>query len=127
MALSAPSDSGPAPATSEQPDVPAPASWRWRRSALLLAIAAQLITISDLVGSDPPPRTWPSILLAIAPAPLALAAAFLSRALALVPAAAGVAVLATGIAGAWNHTGLFFVPSLVASTGGVTLLWRERS
>ncbi len=127
MSLTAPSENAPAPATSEQPHVPAPPSWRWRRSALLLAIAAQLITISNLVGSDPPPRTWPSILLAIAPAPLALAAAFVPRAFALVPAVAGVAVLVTGIAGAWSHTGLFFVPALVATAGGVILLWRERS
>jgi hypothetical protein len=28
----------------------APPSWRWRRVALVLAIAAQLITISDLVA-----------------------------------------------------------------------------
>jgi hypothetical protein len=33
--------------------VPAPPSWPWRRAALFLAGAAQLITISALVGADP--------------------------------------------------------------------------
>jgi hypothetical protein len=33
--------------------VPAPPSWPWLRGALLLAGAAQLITISALVGADP--------------------------------------------------------------------------
>jgi hypothetical protein len=39
----------------------------------------------------------------------------------------GAAVLITGIAGAWDHTGLFFVPALVALAVGGVLLWRERS
>ena len=37
---------------------PAPPSWPWRRSALFLAGAAQLITISALVSADPSPATW---------------------------------------------------------------------
>jgi hypothetical protein len=49
---------------------PAPASWAWRRAALFLVGAAQLITISALVGADPIPATWSSLLLAVAPAPL---------------------------------------------------------
>jgi hypothetical protein len=53
--------------------VPAPPSWPWRRAALFLAGAAQLITISALVSADPIPATWSSLLLAIAPAPLAAA------------------------------------------------------
>jgi hypothetical protein len=36
-------------------------------------------------------------------------------------------VLVTGIAGAWDHTGLFFVPALVAMMTGGAMLWRERS
>ena len=35
---------------------PAAPSWPWRRTALFLAGAAQLITISALVGADPVPR-----------------------------------------------------------------------
>jgi len=58
---------------------PAPASWPWRRVALFLAGAAQLITISALVGADPIPATWSSLLLAVAPAPLAVAAVKLWR------------------------------------------------
>jgi hypothetical protein len=53
---------------------PAPPSWPWRRAALFLAGAAQLITISALVGADPIPATWSSLLLAVAPAPVAAAA-----------------------------------------------------
>ena len=126
MSLDA-SEQVPAPVAATTRKAQAAPSWRWRRSALLLAIAAQLITISDLAGTNPPPRTWPSLLLAVAPAPLALAAAFAPRVVALVPAAAGLVVLVSGIAGAWNHTGLFFVPALVATAGGAALLWRERS
>jgi hypothetical protein len=44
--------------------VPAPPSWPWRRAALFLAGAAQLITISALVGADPLAVTWWSLLLA---------------------------------------------------------------
>jgi hypothetical protein len=54
----------------------APPSWPWRRAALFLAGAAQLITISALVGADPIAATWSSLLLAVAPALLAAAAAF---------------------------------------------------
>ena len=32
---------------------PAPPSWPWRRAGLFLAGAAQLITLSALVGADP--------------------------------------------------------------------------
>jgi hypothetical protein len=50
--------------------VPAPPSWPWRRAVLFLAGAAQLITISALVGVDPPPAIWAALLLAITPAPV---------------------------------------------------------
>jgi len=104
----------------------APPSWRWRRAALLLAIAAQLITISDLVGADPVPATWTALLLAIGPAPLALAAAFALAPVNWLAAVAGVVVLVTGIAGQITHTGLFFLPALVALAIGSVLLWREQ-
>lgn len=42
----------------------APGSWPWRRAALLLCIAAQLITIAALEGADPIPATWAALLLA---------------------------------------------------------------
>jgi hypothetical protein len=56
--------------------VPAPPSLPWRRGALILAGAAQLITISALTSADPLAVTWSALLLAITPAPLAAAAAF---------------------------------------------------
>jgi uncharacterized membrane protein len=71
--------SGPAEASSRAATAvsAAPPSWPWRRAALLLAGAAQLITISALLSADPIPVTWSSLLLAIAPALLAAAAAFM--------------------------------------------------
>jgi hypothetical protein len=64
---------------------PAPPSWPWRRGALTLVGAGQLITISDLVTPDYPlAATWWSLLLgtaaaaavaavaAFAPAPVSL-------------------------------------------------------
>jgi hypothetical protein len=73
----------------------------------LLAGAAQLITISALVGADPTPATWSSLLLAIAPAPLAAAAAFAPAPVNPLAAAAGIAVLTVGIVAQVTHTGLF--------------------
>jgi hypothetical protein len=93
----------------------------------LLAGAAQLITISALVGADPIPATWSSLLLAAAPAPLAAAAAFAPAPVNLLAAVAGIAVLAVGIAPQVTHTGLFFVPALVALAVGAVKLWREQS
>ena len=75
----------------------APASWPWRRAALFLAGAAQLITISALVGADPIPVTWSSLLLAVAPVTVAAAAAFAPAPVNLLAAASGIAVLAVGI------------------------------
>jgi hypothetical protein len=40
---------------------------------------------------------------------------------------AGVLVLAAGIAGAWPHTGLFFIPALAALSVGGAMLGRERA
>jgi uncharacterized protein YqgC (DUF456 family) len=106
--------------------VPALPSWRWLRWALLLAGAAQLITISALTRFDPVPATWSALLLAVAPAPLAAAAGFApapSNRLAL--AAAVVAIIVGGVVQI-THTGLFFVPALVALVAGGGMLWRER-
>jgi hypothetical protein len=41
-------------------------------------------------------------------------------------AIAGVVVLVTGIAGQITHTGVFFLPVLVALAIGSVLLWREQ-
>jgi len=106
MTINAPAESSPSPRMTCEPAVGAPPSWVWRRAALFLCIAPQLITISALVGVDPPPASWPSLLLAIAPAPLAAAAAFAPVPSGMVAAGAGSAVLVTGIAGAWDHTAL---------------------
>ena len=124
---SAPADGAPE-ATAEALTVVSsvPPSWPWRRAALFLAGAAQLITISALVGADPIPATWSSLLLAVAPAPLAAAAAFAPASVNLLAAAAGIVVLATGIVAQVAHTGLFFVPALVVLAVGAVKLWRER-
>ena len=103
---------------SASPAVPAPPSWPWRRGALILAGAAQLITISALNSADPLAVTWWSLLLAIAPAPLAAAAAFAPAPVNRLAAVAGVLVLVAGIAGGILHTGLFFVPALVVLAVG---------
>jgi hypothetical protein len=107
--------------------VPAPPSWPWLRGALLLAGAAQLITISALVSADPLAVTWYSLLLAIAPAPLAAAAEFGPAPANKLAAVATVAVLIVGIVAGITHTGLFFVPALAVLAVGVAKLWRERS
>ena len=39
---------------------------------------------------------------------------------------AAAAVLVAGIAGEVTHTGVFFVPALVALAGAAISLWRER-
>jgi len=74
----APADISPPASIPASPAVPvlAPPSWPWRRAALFLVGAAQLITISALVGADTLAVTWWSLLLAIAPVPVAAAAAF---------------------------------------------------
>jgi hypothetical protein len=97
----APAEPAPVTTTSAaaSPPAPAPRSWPWRRTALLLAGAAQLITISALNGADPLAVTWSSLLLAIAPAPLAAAAAFAPAGLNRLAAVVGVLVLIAGIAG----------------------------
>ena len=125
---SAPAES-PAAASPAAPTISpaAPPSWPWRRAALFLAGAAQLITISDLVSAAPIAATWSSLLLAIAPAPVAAAAAFAPAPVNLLAAVAGVAVLVVGVIAQVTHIGLFFVPSQVALAVGAVKLWREQS
>jgi hypothetical protein len=107
--------------------VPTAGSWPWRRAALLLTAAAQLITIAALEGADPIPVTWAALLLAIAPAPLAALAAFAPARVARLAAPLTVAVLVAGIAGQVMHTGLFFVPALVVMAIAALMLWLERT
>jgi hypothetical protein len=124
---STPADGSPAATPEALTAVsPAPPSWPWRRAALFLAGAAQLITISALVGADPVPATWSSLLLAVTPAPLAAAAAFAPFPANLLAAAAGIVVLVVGIIAQVTHTGLFFVPALVVLAVGAVKLRRER-
>ena len=85
-----------------------------------------MITISALVGTDRPPVTWASLLLAIAPAPVAAVAAFAPTPVNRAAAVAEVLVLVTGIAGALTHTGLFFVPALATMCVAIIKLWREQ-
>jgi len=94
---------------------------------MLLAGAAQLITISALLSAEPLAVTWWSLLLAIAPAPLAAAATLAPARLNLLAAVAGVVVMIAGIAGGILHIGLFFVPALVVLAVGTVKLWREQS
>ena len=127
MSIDSPPADGSSEATAEALTVvsPAPPSWPWRRAALFLAGAAQLITISALVGADPIPATWLSLLLAVVPAPLAAVVAFALASVNLL-AAAGIVVLVVGIVAQVTHTGLFFVPALVVLAVGAVKLWRER-
>ncbi len=123
-----PADAIRAASRPEPVPVAAPPSWPWRRGALLLAIAAQLITISAVLNRvDPVTVTWAALLLAIAPAPLAAAAAFAPAPVNRLAAVAGVAVLIAGIAGFITHTGLFFVPALAALAVGMVKMWREQT
>jgi hypothetical protein len=128
---SAPANISPdaSPATSSSSSSPAPSSWPWLRGALILAGAAQLITISALASADPLAVTWSALLLAIAPALLAAAAAFAPAPVSRPAAVAGIAVLIAGIAGQATQTGwlyVFFLPALVVLAVGGVMLWREQ-
>ena len=113
--------------TPASPSAAAPPSWPWRRAALLLAGAAQLITISALNGSYPLAVTWSSLLLAIAPAPLAAVAAFAPARIArLAAAVVGVVVLVAGMAGGIGLVGVFFIPAAVVLAVAAVKLWREQ-
>jgi len=107
------------------PSRPILSSKTWRRGAFFLAGAAQLITISALLSAHPLPATWSALLLAIAPAPLAAAAAFTPRAVALPAAAAAAVAMLVGVAGGIGRTGSLFIPALVALAVGGVLLWRS--
>ena len=124
----APAGSSPeAPPEAPALDSPAPAGWPWRRAALFLAGAAQLITISALGGC----RSRPSGLVVAAAGGCARAAgsyaAFAPAPVNLLAAAAGIAVLAVGIAAQATHTGLLFAPALVVLAVAADGLWPEQA
>jgi hypothetical protein len=102
---------------------PATASKLWLRGAFLLAGAAQLITISALLSVDPLSTTWSALLLAIAPAPLAAAAAFTPRVVARPASVLAVAAMIVGIVGGIGHTGPLFTPAVLALIIGANRLW----
>jgi hypothetical protein len=104
MTISALSDNSLRPNPLPHP-VSAPPSWPWR-VALLPAMAAQL--------------------LAIAPFPQGVVAAFAPRLIGLLALVAGSAVLAVGIA-APRQPGLFCVPALLALAAGASTRWRVES
>src|ERR1700758_2399260 len=83
-----------------------PPSWPWRRRAMVLAVAAQLITISALLRVDPL-----GVSAASGPLPFARAAAW-----------AGAAVILAGLIGGILHTGLFFAPALIVLVVGAVKL-----
>jgi hypothetical protein len=109
------------------PSASAPPSWPWRRAALLLSIAAQVITIAALEGADPLAVTWAALLLAIAPGPLTAVVAFAPAPAARLAAVLDAAILTAGILGGIVHTGLFFVPALAMLAVAGVKLWHERS
>jgi hypothetical protein len=97
------------------------------RGALLLAGAAQLITISALVSADPLAATWSALLLAIAPAPVAATMLLVRPPASRLAVIATGAVLVVGIVGGITHTGLFFLPALISLVVGAVLLSREHA
>jgi hypothetical protein len=96
----------------------------WLRGALVLAIAAQLITISALTSADPLPISWAALWLAIAPAPMAALPVLAPERFTRVAIMLDIVVLVVGIVGGITHTGLFFVPELAVL---VYAMVRERS
>jgi len=84
----------------------------WRRGALVLAIGAQLITLSALTSADPLAVSWAALLLAISPAPLCALAVLVPRQYVKPASILAIVVLLVGIIGGVTHTGLFFVPAL---------------
>jgi hypothetical protein len=107
-------------------DAPADRSWPWRRAGLLLAGAAQLLTISAVIGVDAPALTWAVLLLAVAPALLAGVAAAAPARTGRLVVTGTAGILVAGIAGS-GRLGLLFLPALVALAGAAAVMWRERS
>src|SRR5215472_10498529 len=117
----APAGSSPeAPPEAPALDSPAPAGWPWRRAALFLAGAAQLITISALGGC----RSRPSGLVVAAAGGCARAAGSYA---AFAPAPVNLLAADAGIAAQATHTGLLFAPALVVLAVAADGLWPEQA
>jgi hypothetical protein len=99
------------PATSALSDV---RTSQWRRAALLLTGAAQLITIASLTYLLHPGVSWAGLLLAIAPVPLVALTAYAPRPIAKWAVIIPIVVVAAGLAGWITHAGWLFVPALAA-------------
>jgi len=84
----------------------------WLRGALVLAIGAQLITVSALNSVDPLTASWAALWLAVAPAPVAVIPVLAPERFTRVAIVLDIVVLVVGIAGGITHTGLFFLPAL---------------
>jgi hypothetical protein len=98
--------------------------WKWRQAVLFLCVGAQLITISALLGSVPVPETWASVLLAVAPIPLAVPVAFGPTRVARMMVPLLAIALIAGLAGSITHAGWVFVPALVVLAMTAARLWR---
>lgn len=70
-------------------------------------------------------EAWSALLLATAPAPLAFAAAFVPAPGNRLAVVAALAAIIVGSAGQILHTGLFFLPALVALAGTAVRLWQS--
>ena len=115
-----------AAATAARPAAVRRFGWKWQWAAFFLSGAAQVVTISALVGADPLAATWAALLLAVAPVLLGALIAFAPVPVARLAAVAAGVVIIAGIAGTWR-TGLLFVPALVAVLGAAYTLWRQPS
>jgi hypothetical protein len=106
---------------------PVPPVRRWTQGGVFLALAGQLITVSALTSADPIPATWSALLLACAPAPLALVAVYALAPVNRLAVVAALVAIIVGGAGQILHTGLFFLPALMVLAVAAAKLWRERS
>lgn len=106
---------------------PAPSIRPWTRGGVALAVAGQLITVAALTSADPIPASWSALLLAVAPAPLALVAVYSRAPVNKLAVVAALVAIIVGGAGQILHTGLFFLPALVVLAVSAGKLWREQS
>jgi hypothetical protein len=113
------------------PRLPRSITERWLVAAFLLSGAAQLITISALLSVDPLAPSWSALLLAIAPVLLAATAAYAPAVVARPAVLAAAIAVIVGIVGSlasWHswvsHTGVLFIPALVALVVGGLRLWQ---
>jgi hypothetical protein len=97
----------------------------WLRGALVLAIGAQLITLSALNSADPLSVSWAALLLAISPAPLCALAVLSPRQYVRTACMLAIVVLLVGMIGGITHTGLFFLPELGVLAYATRKAWAE--